>query len=64
MFPGLSTSDLQFCALLKMNYPIKDISTILNIEQKSTYTKKYRIEEKMKLSDTSSLEQVVFGVPS
>ena len=62
-YPELSTSDLQFCALLRLNLSIKDISRILRIEPKSTYQKKYRIEEKMSLTKGTGLEQAVFLVP-
>lgn len=61
-YPSLSNADLQFCALIRMNFSIKDISAILHIEPKSTYKKKYRIEEKMELGENCSLEQLVFAV--
>lgn len=43
----LSPSDIQFCMLLKLNIPLKDIASILNITQQGVYKKKYRLEEKM-----------------
>ena len=61
-YPGLSSADFQFCAMVRMNFSVKDISSILNIEPKSTYTKKYRIEEKMNLPKGIGLEQAVFAV--
>ncbi len=61
-YPSLSTADLQFCALLRLNLSIKDISSILAIEPKSTYKKKYRIEEKMGLQPGEHLERVLMGV--
>ena len=61
-YPLLTTSDLQFCALVRLNLSIKDISNILGIEPKSTYTKKYRIEEKMAIEKSTSLEQVLFAM--
>lgn len=61
-YPSLSTSDLQFCALIRLNLSIKDISSILAIEPKSTYKKKYRIEEKMGLQPGEHLERVLMGV--
>jgi len=60
--PSLSTSDLQFCALIRMNLSIKDISSILHIETKSAYRKKYRIEDKMGLEAGVNLESVVFDI--
>jgi DNA-binding CsgD family transcriptional regulator len=45
----LTTSDLQFCALIRMNLSYKEIASILSIELTSVYRKKYRIEEKLEL---------------
>jgi len=59
-FPLLSTSDLQFCALIRLNLSIKDISKILGIEAKSAYKKKYRIEDKMGLEQGMNLERILF----
>jgi DNA-binding CsgD family transcriptional regulator len=59
-YPLLSTSDLQFCALVRLNLSIKDISKILGIEAKSAYKKKYRIEDKMGLEQGMNLERILF----
>lgn len=45
--PRLSPSDIQYCMLLKLNIPLKDIASILNITLQGVYKKKYRLEEKM-----------------
>lgn len=60
-FPGLSTADVQFCTLCRMNLNTKEISTLLNIESRSVYVRKYRIIEKMGLSETVDFEKVLFG---
>jgi hypothetical protein len=60
-FPGLSTADVQFCTLCRMNLNTKEISTLLNIESRSVYVRKYRIIEKMGLSETEDFEKVLFG---
>jgi preprotein translocase subunit SecG len=50
-FPALSQSDIQFCILVKLNFAMKDISTIFNINTQSLYKKKYRLSEKMGIDD-------------
>ena len=44
---ALTTADLQFCALIRMNLTYKEIASLLNIELTSVYRKKYRLEEKL-----------------
>ena len=61
-YPEMSTPDLQFCALVRMNLSFKDISNILHIELKSTYQKKYRIEQKMHLDNDTSFERAIFDI--
>ncbi|MFM9051410.1 MAG: helix-turn-helix transcriptional regulator [Bacteroidota bacterium] len=61
-YPVLSNTDLQFCALLRLGLSIKDISGILAIEPKSTCQKKYRIEEKMGITEKGGLERGLFTV--
>jgi hypothetical protein len=59
-YPGLSQADVQFCTLYRMNLTTKEISVLLNIEPRSVYIKKYRVVEKMGLSETEQFEQVLF----
>ena len=61
-YPEMSTPDLQFCALVRMNLSFKDISNILHIELKSTYQKKYRIEQKMDLDNDTTFERAIFDI--
>ncbi len=49
-YPNLNTNDIQFCLLIKLNLPLKDIANILNISQYSLYKRKSRLAEKMKLN--------------
>jgi len=60
-YPVLSTADIQFCTLCRMNLNTKEISTLLSIESRSVYVRKYRIIEKMGLSETDDFEKVLFG---
>jgi len=60
-YPALSTADIQFCTLCRMNLNTKEISMLFNIESRSVYVRKYRIIEKMGLSETEDFEKVLFG---
>jgi len=60
-YPVLSTADIQFCTLCRLNLNTKEISTLLSIESRSVYVRKYRIIEKMGLSETDDFEKVLFG---
>lgn len=61
-YPKLSQSDVQFCTMTRMNLTSKEISTLFNIELRSVYARKYRIMEKMGLSDDDNFEQVLAGI--
>ena len=56
---ALTRADIQFCALLRMNLSYKEIASILDIELTSVYRKKYRIVEKIKLGEDTSLEKYI-----
>lgn len=62
LYPDLSASDVQFCVLCRMNLTTKEISILFNIEYKSVYARKYRIVEKMGLSETEEFDRVLFGL--
>lgn len=61
-FPKLSQADLQYCSLVRMNLTTKEIASLLNIEPRSIYVKKYRIMEKMGLSKDDDFESLIFEV--
>ena len=61
-YPKLSRSDVLYCSLVRMNLTTKEISIVMNIEPRSSYIKKYRIIEKMGLSEVGDFEKVVFGI--
>jgi tetratricopeptide (TPR) repeat protein len=61
-YSELTQADVQFCTLYRMNLTTKEISVLLNIEPRSVYIKKYRVVEKMGLSETEQFEQVLFGM--
>lgn len=58
-FPDLTKGDIELCVLLKMNLSQKDIADILRIATESVTKKKYRIGQKMQLSENSTVEEVL-----
>jgi tetratricopeptide (TPR) repeat protein len=61
-FPKLSQADMQFCTFLRMNLTTKEISSLLNIEPRSIYIKKYRIMEKMGLLENDDFEKILYDI--
>lgn len=61
-FPKLSQPDVQFCIFVRMNLTTKEIATLINIEPRSIYVKKYRIMEKMGLGENEDFEELLFGI--
>ena len=60
-YPKLTQADMQFCILYRMNLSTKEISTLLHVEPRSIYTKKYRIMEKMGLGKEDDFDQIIFN---
>lgn len=61
-YPALSPADVQFCTLCRMNLSTKEISILFNIEFRSVYARKYRIIEKMGLTETDDFDRILFGL--
>jgi tetratricopeptide (TPR) repeat protein/DNA-binding CsgD family transcriptional regulator len=59
-YPKLSQADMQFCILYRMNLSTKEISSLLHIEPRSIYAKKYRIMEKMSLGGDDDFDKIIF----
>lgn len=59
-YPKLTHADLQFCILHRMSMSTKDVATLLQIEPRSIYAKKYRIMEKMGLGKEDDFEKIIF----
>ena len=53
--PELNISDINFCALIKMNFEIKQISVYTNSTIRSVESRRYRIIKKMQLKSQSEL---------
>jgi tetratricopeptide (TPR) repeat protein len=58
----LTTTDLRFLALLKMNLNSADIATMLAISQTSLRTTRYRLRKKLQLPEDASLQKFVHNL--
>jgi tetratricopeptide (TPR) repeat protein len=61
-YPELTNADLQFCSLIRLNLNNKEIASVLNIEPTSIYKKRSRLMDKMKLSDSDSIENLLMQI--
>ena len=57
LYPQLTVEDLKYCAFIKIHMSNREIAHLLNINQESVRTHKYRIKKKIKLSKTESLQE-------
>ena len=58
-FPQLTQSEIEFCALVRLNLSFKDIGNLMQISHKSVFTKKYRIAQKMKVAEDEDFFQII-----
>ena len=58
-FPSLTQLDLNFCAMLKLNFSSKDIARYLNIKVSSVKRRKVRLKKKLNLSKEDKLVSFV-----
>jgi DNA-binding CsgD family transcriptional regulator len=61
-YPELSRNDLEFCALVKLNISYKDIASLLHISHRSVFTKKYRITQKMHVSEENDFLEIIRSI--
>lgn len=54
-YPDLTSRELQICALIRLNFSTKDISTITNLAVNTLETSRYRIRKKLKLQSNEQL---------
>ncbi|MGL5958831.1 MAG: triple tyrosine motif-containing protein, partial [Phocaeicola sp.] len=54
-YPTLTSSDLKFCALLRLNLSTKDISQFTNLTIRGVEAARYRIRKKMEIPEGVSL---------
>ena len=55
--PKLTSRDLEFCMLLKLNFTMHEISQILSIQYRSVVIKKGRLKTKLNLGSKESIER-------
>ena len=51
----ITLSDIQYCALVKLNYSTKEIADILGVSVNSIDVKRYRLKKKLKLDSSVNL---------
>lgn len=61
-YPKLTQSDLEFCAMVRLNMSFKDIAKLLNISHQSVITKKYRVAQKLKVNGEEDFFQIIHGI--
>lgn len=58
----LTAADIRLAALIKLNLPTKDISTILGISPDSLRISRYRLRKKLKLNQGDSLSNFIYSL--
>lgn len=61
-FPKLTRRDRRLCALIKLNFSSKEISTLLGISPESVNTSRYRLRKKMSLQTDENLFEVINNI--
>lgn len=54
-YPGLTATDLRFCALLRLNMSTKDIAQMTNLTIRGVEAARYRIRKRIDVPDGVSL---------
>ncbi|PZU80926.1 MAG: hypothetical protein DI529_16150 [Chryseobacterium sp.] len=53
--PNLYQTEIEFCALLKLNFSTKELASILSIEPRSVQNKKHRIRKKLNIPQNTDI---------
>jgi DNA-binding CsgD family transcriptional regulator len=61
-YPVLSSKDISFCSLIKLNLSNKEIANLLQVSHESVITKKYLLKKKLSLTAEQDLFQVVNSI--
>lgn len=61
-YSHVTTNELRFLALLKMNLSSKEIGSILNISQEGVKKARYRLRKKLDLSPDCSLQDLILNL--
>lgn len=57
----LTTNDLRLCALIRLNFSVKEAATILNISHGSMKTARYRLRKKLSLEEGDDLYTILLN---
>ncbi|MFW2376918.1 MAG: helix-turn-helix transcriptional regulator, partial [Cellulophaga baltica] len=58
-YPSLSQTDLKLCALVKLNFSSKEMSSLLGISIESVHTSRYRLRKKLNLERNDNLTEFI-----
>ncbi|WP_245547688.1 hypothetical protein [Galbibacter orientalis] len=58
-FPHLTQTDQKICALVRLNFPSKDMARLLGISVESVHTSRYRLRKKLNLRREDNLEDFI-----
>ncbi|MDO6801427.1 tetratricopeptide repeat protein [Wenyingzhuangia sp. 1_MG-2023] len=58
-FPKLSQTDQKICALIKLNFSSKEMSSLLGISAESVHTSRYRLRKKLGLTRDQNLTDFI-----
>lgn len=61
-FPSLGQTDLKICALIKLNFSSKEMSSLLGISIESVHTSRYRLRKKLGLERNESLTEFINSI--
>ena len=54
-YPGLTSTDLKLCTLLRLNYSSKEIAGMMHISIRGVEAARYRLRKKLNLTETENL---------
>jgi len=61
-YPELTTAELKLCALIKLNFNIKETASILNLSPETIKSSRYRLRKKLQLNPDDDLSVFIQGV--
>lgn len=61
-YPDLTSNDLRFCALLRLNMPTKEIAQFLNMSVRGVETARYRLRKKLHITQDVNLTDFMIKI--
>ncbi len=62
LYPGISANDLRICALIKLNFSIKEMAGVLHISPDSVKTARYRLRKKLGIPTEENLSDFILSL--